>query len=423
MRKIMGFILLMLGSGVFAADGAATASAQAKAAVGTEVKVAPAVQVNAAVPGVQATVQATVQVTAPAPLPTSGPTVPPAVAPAGEALQYAPRCKLAVLDFMITDLAAEKYLHFTEKKDTAKPQETLNDADRKSIDPVMQGFVRMIDAEDEHQARANRRDRLNMTNDREWAKRDHWRALLTLTAQGRSAVVASDLLAAYLGEHRDLFTVVDRKNIEDLLRETSVGRSGTVDANSVALVQKMTGATHFVYGIVMDLAREDQKFSGYGIKTDNICYRVEVLVKIVDIRTMEVVFSRTFTGSMTELRTAFAQYENSALFNDLMKMALQQADSAIYEDFKKQGPQTPSVSFALSVNPAGDGDHFDPRDAEIYIDGVFKANAPAKVAITPGRHVVEIKMNGYETKRYDMVVNGGETLTPKLVKINRAPAF
>jgi len=351
------------------------------------------------------------------------PVAAPAVAPAAVTLKYIPKCKLAVLDFMILDIAAEKYLKFVEKKDTSPAQQTLNSADRKSVNDVMQGVVRSIDAYDEHRANENRRDRMNQVNDREWAKRDHWRSLLTMTAQGRSTVAGAELLAACLGEHSDLFEIVDRKSLEDTLREVEAAKAGAVDANSVTLIKKMTGATHFVYGVVMDMAREEQKFQGYGIKTNGIVYRLDVMVKVVDITTMTVLFSRNFTGSMTEMRTEFASYHDSAIFNDLMKNALMQADAAIYEFFKSRVPMSPSVSFSVTINPRGDSQQFDPRDAEIFIDGVFKGSAPATLPLAPGRHVVEIKMNGYETKKYDMEFKGGENLSPKLNRLNNAPAF
>ena len=57
--------------------------------------------------------------------------------------------KVCVLDFNMIDIEGQK--RFLDEKNNpidVPPQCTLNDADRKSVNSVMQGFVRMIDAWD-----------------------------------------------------------------------------------------------------------------------------------------------------------------------------------------------------------------------------------------------------------------------------------
>ena len=73
---------------------------------------------------------------------------------AGETAPY----KVCVLDFTTADIIGQKrFLDAANKKIEIPAQESLNTADRLSINRVMQGFIRMIDAFDS--ARTNQANR------------------------------------------------------------------------------------------------------------------------------------------------------------------------------------------------------------------------------------------------------------------------
>ena len=51
------------------------------------------------------------------------------------------------------------------------------------------------------------------------------------------------------------------------------------------------------------------------------------------------------------------------------------------------------------------------EQAEIYVDGLFFGNAPAKLLLTAGRHVVEIRTLRTEPYRREFVLNPGDEIT------------
>jgi len=58
----------------------------------------------------------------------------------------------------------------------------------------------------------------------------------------------------------------------------------------------------------------------------------------------------------------------------------------------------------------------DDQNCEIFVDGAFVGNAPAKLKLTEGSHVIEVKKTGYKDYRRDLKVLAGSDLT-------LAPAF
>ena len=84
---------------------------------------------------------------------------------------------------------------------------------------------------------------------------------------------------------------------------------------------------------VADLKTEHKKFSGYGVKTDRVNYSLDVLVKVIDLKTNQIVFAKIVTGERSLMNTKFAQTVNDSLFQDLMKDALRQTAEAMNARF------------------------------------------------------------------------------------------
>jgi TPR repeat protein len=62
------------------------------------------------------------------------------------------------------------------------------------------------------------------------------------------------------------------------------------------------------------------------------------------------------------------------------------------------------------VNVKADDDSY-----EIFVDGVFVGNAPAKVKLTEGAHVVEVKKPGFKDYRKEIKISDGSELTLRAV--------
>jgi TPR repeat protein len=55
------------------------------------------------------------------------------------------------------------------------------------------------------------------------------------------------------------------------------------------------------------------------------------------------------------------------------------------------------------------------NDCEIFVDGGFVGNTPARVKVAPGAHVVEVKKAGFKDYRKEMQINAGSELTLRAV--------
>ena len=73
-------------------------------------------------------------------------------------------------------------------------------------------------------------------------------------------------------------------------------------------------------------------------------------------------------------------------------------------------PATPAASGTgfVNVNAADDS-------CEIYVDGAFVGNAPARVKLAPGAHVVEVKKAGHKDYRRQIQITEGSELTLRAV--------
>ena len=146
-------------------------------------------------------------------------------------------------------------------------------------------------------------------------------------SEQRPIVIGAEYMTAYLGEYPDVFTPVNRQRVELALKEMDFGRAPTPkDAEErIREFQSGSGAAYVLSGTVADLKTEQKKFSGYGVKTERIIYYLDVLIKVVDLKTNQIVFSGLFTGTDSQMKTKYAETVNHAIFQDLMKDALKQA--------------------------------------------------------------------------------------------------
>lgn len=330
------------------------------------------------------------------------------------------KMRLAIMDFTSVDIEAEKYLRHTEKKSVTVKNSSLTDEDLANLPNAAVRVVKLGEVADRMEQNRVDRHETKKENDRDRERRDKLRQSLLGQASGRPIVIGADVLAACLLNKGDLFDIVDRKTIEESQMEISFGESGNVDSKQVVKVGQMTGASHLLYGIVQDFARDERVFSGYGVKNNNIEYRLTVLIRIIDIAHQSIVFSDEFTGRQKELITEFASHNNPTLAKDLMKDALQQATKAIYGKFTPVAIQlSPALTKPkVTIQPRGEeGDaSFNPKDVEVYVDGLFKGNAPTVLELASGEHTIEMRLNGYKTTNMKLNVDGGESLNPRLIK-------
>ncbi len=330
-----------------------------------------------------------------------------------EKAQWAP-LRVCVLDFTSIDTEGQKrFLDESNKPIEIPAQSTLNNADRKSINSVMQGFVRMIDAWDN--TRTNQANRGTQTDDNRFNRIKALELYNTIVkGESRPMVIGAEYLSSYLGRRSDVFSCLDTSLMTTAMNKLQQAEDFPKDF--MLRLARETGATHLIYGTVSDLRSKTNSFKGYGIETKTTNYQLDVLVKVVDLVRQHTVYSNVYTGNYREQRPVSGTQFDNNIFQSLMTSALEQAAEDLY-DVSKPGRKnkiTPTpLPYNLTIIPAG-GLLFKPAKAEISIDGVRVGNGGETFAVPAGKHTVEIKASGYNTKTFDVDVTADATVNVKL---------
>ncbi len=333
-----------------------------------------------------------------------------------EKQKWAP-LRIGVLDFSTIDIKGQKkFLDHANREIKIPPQSTLNDADRKSINSVMQGFVRMIDAWDNTRTGSANREAQIQNNDRAYA--DARRLFETVVhGESRPAVIGAEYLSAYLGRHNDVFFTVEPDRIYSAMERLS--REEDFPKDFMQKLAKETGATHLIYGTVSDLRSQERSFKGYGIETKTLNYQLDVIVKVVDLTRQGTVYSNVYTGNYREQRPISGSMFDNNIFQNLMTSALEQAADDLY-DAAKPGrknkiPPAAAPLVRLTVNVSG-GMLFKGEKAEVFLDGVLLGNGNATFEVSSGEHSIEVKAAGYQAKSFKVDLSGDRTLNVTLEK-------
>ena len=324
--------------------------------------------------------------------------------------------KVCVMDFSTVDAEGQKkFLDQNNRPIKIPPQCTLNDADRKSVNSVMQGFVRMIDAwSNKKTADANRYSQIddNLFNRSKALELYH----NTVNGVARPSIIGAQYLSAYLGKRNDVFTCAD----PSMLGAAMVKLQNAPDfpRDFMLRLARETGVTHLIYGTVSDLRTRSNSFKGYGIQTKTTNYQLDVIIKMVDLVRQSTVYSNVYTGNYREQKPVSTQQFDNNIFQNLMTSALEQAAEDLYDKCKPGRQNEISVTpmpFLITIIPDG-GTFFKPNSAEIYVDGKLACPGGSAVLIPAGECKITVKAAGYKTKSFDLQVTKDAVINIKLEK-------
>ena len=332
-----------------------------------------------------------------------------------EKIKWSP-FRVCVLDFTSIDTQGQKrFLDQQNNQIVIPPQNTLNAEDRKSINAVMQGFVRMIDAWDN--TRTNSANRHAQVDDNAF-NRAKALELYNSVVKGpsRPMVIGADYLSAYLGRRNDVFSCIDTAQMAVAM--SKLQQDPDFPRDFMLKLAKMTGATHLIYGTVSDLRSKSNSFKGYGIETKTTNYQLDVIIKMVDLAAQHTVYSNVYTGNYREQQPVSTTQIDNNIFQSLMTAALEQAAEELYDvckpGRKNQVTVTP-LPFTLTLNISG-GTFFKPAEAEIHADGVLVGNGETPILLPSGRHTIEVKAQGYKPASVTVDVNSDQTININLEK-------
>jgi len=286
---------------------------------------------------------------------------------------------VAVLDFSSVDTKGYSFLERPNLDLNITPSKSLNSEDRRSINSVMQGLIGAIDAWDTH-TRNQKIDDWNLERRRvEWAR---WNQLYDTINKGptRPMVIGADYLTAYLANAKVM--CINGDVVAAAMHSLKDSKAFPMDA--LRSLGETSGVTHLVYGTVADLQTKTQKFSGYGVQTETKYYSLEVIIKMVDLRTLSVVFAQVYTAKLKESAPYNPGGFDDNIFQTLLTDCLKNAarDIAEYlatapEPQIKPEPKPSAVNVQLTVTSVP-GDN----PPEVSVNAELK-KAPEAAAAAP----------------------------------------
>ena len=325
--------------------------------------------------------------------------------------------KVCVLDFTSIDTAGQiRFLDGKNDPIVIPPQNTLNDADHRTINAIMQGYVRMIDAWDNSWTNSANRDA--QVDDNVFTRKkaiDLYNTIVKGTP--RPMVMGAEYLSAYLGRHNDVFGCMDSSQVVAAM--TKLQKQDDFPRDFMLRIAKETGATHLIYGTVSDIHSRTNSFSGYGINTNTTTYQLDVTIKMIDLAAQHSVYSNVYTGSYREQRPVSTEAFDNNIFQTLMKSALEQAAEDLYDVCKEGRKNKVTVTpmpYMITVTPTA-GDGFKASQAAVYADGVMVGAGGETFPLPEGAHTIEVKAEGYKTKTISLDVKSDQAVSTTLEKM------
>lgn len=121
--------------------------------------------------------------------------------------------------------------------------------------------------------------------------------------------VADELVTELIKTQK--FRLIDREQMDRILREQDFGFEGRVDPRTAAKIGKILGAQYFIMGKVTEFSTDSQGGSiglrgGYGLRIKNNTARVTIVARLVDTSTAEIVTSVTGKGEKSQTNVGLA---------------------------------------------------------------------------------------------------------------------
>jgi len=109
----------------------------------------------------------------------------------------------------------------------------------------------------------------------------------------------SDMLVTALVES-DQFTVIEREELDEILKEQGLGQTGLVTPQSAAQVGQLLGVQRIITGSITEFGSKENKvgggIGGFNLGVSTTTARVTVDIRIVNVNTGEIVLAKSAEG-------------------------------------------------------------------------------------------------------------------------------
>jgi curli biogenesis system outer membrane secretion channel CsgG len=117
--------------------------------------------------------------------------------------------------------------------------------------------------------------------------------------------------------------VVERQQLDKMLLESEYGRkSGLVDSKFAIEIGKQLGANSIVTGTIINIREKNNSFKGYGITTNTKTITSTIRVRVIDISSGRIVYSKLIENSIPYNNSNFGGIRNSDTAFEVMNSSL-----------------------------------------------------------------------------------------------------
>jgi len=209
--------------------------------------------------------------------------------------------------------------------------------------------------------------------------------------------------------------VVERQRVDSVLKEAEFSSKSTMaDQEKAVKMGKMLGANVLAMGTVLNVSSETTQANAYGVRTRKTTVKASVRIRVVDITSGEITFSRVCNAQQSydsSTNGGIGATANSSNF-EVVKAAINQVshDDAFFAALRKnsapaaEGDDTASKSKSDSGDKAEKSDKsveisFEPTPGkcDVLIDGEYRGTTPLKLKLPTNKSVkVTIRKAGFQ---------------------------
>ncbi len=213
---------------------------------------------------------------------------------------------------------------------------------------------------------------------------------------------------ALVNSHR--FDVYEREKLTTIMREQGFQASGFADPQTAVALGKVAGVHYILTGKILDYGREVRDFTGYGVHTRTSFYRLKAGIKVIDVQTGKVLFSRNDGAEEQVAESSGMNSFDTTMASKLAEEVSAKLMKALLDDEQFKG-QKDSATALLPVKVSSVPDH-----ADVEVDGVFYGNAGGEIKLPTGLHLITVSLPGYEKWSKKVQVQDGLSINATLTK-------
>jgi hypothetical protein len=216
------------------------------------------------------------------------------------------------------------------------------------------------------------------------------------------------LTDALVNSHR--FDVYEREKLNTIMKEQSFQASGFSDPQTAVALGKVAGVHYILTGQIIDYGHEVRTFTGYGVNTRTTFYRLKAGIKVVDVKTGKVLFSRNDSAEEKLDEGQSMQSYDTTMDTKLAEEVSDKLVKALLNDESFKGPDD-GAGALIPVKISST-----PENADVEVDGVFYGNAGGDIKLPSGLHLVKVSLTGYEDWSKKVMVKEGLVFNVALTK-------